>query len=210
MSRPPKVFITTSRFPSPPLIKFVKNLCFIFPNSKKLNRGGKFLPSLVSFCLFCKATDILLVYENRGKPITLVLVHLPFGPSIFFGLSNISSEIEKKNQIENFLSPHVILDNLDSDLGRRFAKIFTSLFPPPHPKSKRVISLSGRGKTIIFNHHWFEGGGVIVKNLRLHNLGPSFNMHPFRILLGILGEFKEEVEWTLTPFIGNFKKKKFF
>mmetsp|Transcript_40421 Transcript_40421/g.80970 ORF Transcript_40421/g.80970 Transcript_40421/m.80970 type:complete len:211 (+) Transcript_40421:2988-3620(+) len=210
MSFSPNIYLTTSRFPSSSLIKFTKNLCLIFPNSKKINRGRKFLPSLVSFSLFCKATDLFLVYENRGDPVTLVLIHLPKGPSVFFGLSNIIPNIKNRFKFETFLYPHVILDNLNSDLGKRFSKIFASLFPKAHPKSKRVVSFSGRGKTIILNHHWFEKEGILKKSIQLSRLGPSFCMHPFKIFLGILGEHRKEVEWNLTPFVNSFKRKKFF
>lgn len=210
MLKIPRIFLSTSRFPSSSLIKFVKELCLVFPNSKKINRGGKFLPSLVSFCLFNQATDILFLYENRGKPTTLVLVHLPNGPSIFFGLSNVTFHIKKKINLKKMSSPHVIIDNLDSDLGKRFGKIFASLFPQPSSKSTRVVTFSGRGKSIILSHHWFEKEGVSNKNLLLHRLGPNFCMHPFKIILGVIGEKEEKIEWTLTPFINSFKKKDFF
>mmetsp|Transcript_60498 Transcript_60498/g.124527 ORF Transcript_60498/g.124527 Transcript_60498/m.124527 type:complete len:211 (+) Transcript_60498:2843-3475(+) len=206
----PKIFITTSRFPSPPLMKFVKELCVVFPNSKKINRGGKFLPSLVTACLFQKATDIFFVYENRGKPATLVISHFPNGPSVFFSLSNVV--FQKKQMYKKIpkITPHVIFNNLESNFGKRISNIFNCLFPQPDFKSRRVVTFSGRGKFIIFNHHWFEKNGITIKNILLRKIGPSFYMYPFKIVLGILGETESEVEWVATPFLNTFKKKNFF
>ena len=36
-------------------------------------------------------TDVILVHEHRGKPDGLVVCHLPFGPTAYFGLSNVVS-----------------------------------------------------------------------------------------------------------------------
>ncbi|GAU20893.1 hypothetical protein TSUD_120850 [Trifolium subterraneum] len=37
----PKILLTTSRNPSRPLIEFVKELSFLFPNAEKMNRGSQ-------------------------------------------------------------------------------------------------------------------------------------------------------------------------
>ena len=33
-------------------------------------------------------TDIMVLHEHRGEPDGLVVCHLPFGPTAFFGLHN--------------------------------------------------------------------------------------------------------------------------
>jgi U3 small nucleolar ribonucleoprotein protein IMP4 len=37
----PKILLTTSRNPSAPLIRFTKELKFVFPNSQRINRGSQ-------------------------------------------------------------------------------------------------------------------------------------------------------------------------
>ncbi|XWS56790.1 hypothetical protein CRYUN_Cryun09bG0115900 [Craigia yunnanensis] len=39
--RDPKILLTTSRDPSAPLVQFVKELKFVFPNAERMNRGGQ-------------------------------------------------------------------------------------------------------------------------------------------------------------------------
>ena len=46
----PKVLITTSRNPSPRLMKFLKELKLLFPNSIRINRGSYVLKDLVKIC----------------------------------------------------------------------------------------------------------------------------------------------------------------
>ena len=87
-----KIYLTSSRSPSSKLVKFLKELEIIFPYSQKINRGSEFLISLVSFCLLQGVKNLIIVYENRGKPSSLVISHLPYGPTLFFTLSNVFLE----------------------------------------------------------------------------------------------------------------------
>ena len=38
-------------------------------------------------------TDVVLVHEHRGVPDGLIVCHLPFGPTAYFGLLNVASII---------------------------------------------------------------------------------------------------------------------
>ncbi len=46
------------------------------------------LPELVETCRSHDFTDIVVVHEHRGEPDGLVVCHLPYGPTAFFGLYN--------------------------------------------------------------------------------------------------------------------------
>ena len=64
----PKVVVSTSSKPSKALIQFSKEVCLIFPNCQKINRGSSSLESIVKACSNNGVTDLILVTENRGKP----------------------------------------------------------------------------------------------------------------------------------------------
>ena len=116
----PKILITTSRDPSSKLTQFVKELKLIFPTSQRINRGGYLIPDLVQACLKNNATDLIICHETRGKPDTLVVSHLPHGPTAYFTLHNVVTRHEVPNigkMSEQY--PHLIFDQFQSKLGLR-------------------------------------------------------------------------------------------
>ena len=46
------------------------------------------LPELVDTCRSHNVTDIVMVHEYRGEPDGLVVCHLPYGPTAYFGIFN--------------------------------------------------------------------------------------------------------------------------
>jgi U3 small nucleolar ribonucleoprotein protein IMP4 len=204
-----KLIITTSRCPSNSLIRFTKTLVNVFPKSLKINRGIKFFSSLFSFCLIHESSDFIIVYEKRGTPLSLIISHLPTGPSIFFGLSNVVTQNSSSRFFLFSNSPHVLLVNLDSPVSKRITKILSLIFPKPNQKSQRIVSFVGEKNKIIFSHHWFQIKGPKQGDIMLKKLSPSFDMQPYKILLGTLFTKEKEVEWIITPFINKKRKKTF-
>ena len=47
------------------------------------------LPELVETCRSHGMTDIVMVHEHRGEPDGLVISHLPYGPTAYFGIFNV-------------------------------------------------------------------------------------------------------------------------
>ncbi len=112
----PRVLITTSRDPSSRLSQFAKELKVLVPNAQRLNRGNQVgdqayhaptpslftsisltqrttsqtqvLPELVESCRNHGFTDLVVVHEHRGEPDGLVVCHMPYGPTAYFGLYN--------------------------------------------------------------------------------------------------------------------------
>ena len=94
----PRVMCTTSRDPSSRLVQFVKEMCLIFPNSQRINRGNYTTKELVDACRKNEVTDLVLVHEHRGEPDGLVVCHLPHGPTAFFGLTNVVTRHDIKTK----------------------------------------------------------------------------------------------------------------
>ena len=47
------------------------------------------ISEIIETCRSHEFTDVILVHEHRGKPDGLVISHLPFGPTAYFGLLNV-------------------------------------------------------------------------------------------------------------------------
>ncbi|TRY54454.1 hypothetical protein DNTS_023719 [Danionella cerebrum] len=122
----PKIMVTTSRDPSSRLKMFAKEMKLMFPGSQRMNRGTHEIPTLVHACKANNVTDLVIVHETRGQPDGLVVCHLPFGPTAYFTLYNVVSDILKY------------------------------LFPVPKEDSKRVITFANAEDFISFRHHTYK------------------------------------------------------
>lgn len=116
----PKICVTTSRDPSSRLKMFVKEVRLLFPNSQRINRGNTKIDELVAACRKHDFSDLILVQENRGEPVGLVVVHLPYGPTAYFGMSSVvmRHDIEECAPVSEAF-PHLIFHGFDSKLVRR-------------------------------------------------------------------------------------------
>eukprot|EP00727_Mastigamoeba_balamuthi_P007498 m51a1_g3369 putative u3 small nucleolar ribonucleoprotein protein imp4-like (293) ;mRNA; f:456994-458033 len=206
----PKIFITTSRDPSSRLIQFAKELRLLVPNAQKLNRGKHMIPELVDACRTNEASDLIIVHEHRGQPDGLIVTHLPFGPTIYFGLFNcvLRHDVEEKKTIPQAY-PHLVFHGFDTKLGSRVMATLKYLFPVPKEDSKRVVTFANQGDFISVRHHVYkraEGGKS--KAIELEELGPRFELRPYQIRLGTLENDAAENEWSLTPYVNSAKRRR--
>lgn len=49
------------------------------------------ISEIIESCRAHDYTDVVLVHEHRGVPDGLIVCHLPFGPTAYFGLLNVAS-----------------------------------------------------------------------------------------------------------------------
>lgn len=84
----------------------------------------------------------------------MVVSHLPFGPTAYFGIVNtvLRHDIKDKAVLGKMkeVAPHLILDNFTTSLGERTANILKHLFPMPKDASKRVITFANQKDYISF------------------------------------------------------------
>ncbi|XP_042410077.1 U3 small nucleolar ribonucleoprotein protein IMP4-like [Zingiber officinale] len=90
----PKILLTTSRELSQHLGQFVKELKLVFPNVARMNRGSQVISEIIEFCRAHEYIDVIFVHEHRGEPDNLVICHLPFGPTAFFELLNVFTNLK--------------------------------------------------------------------------------------------------------------------
>lgn len=203
--REPKVCITTSRGPSSRLKQFSKEIKLCVPNSQAVNRGNNRTDELVEACKKADFTDIIVVNETRGQPDGLIVSHLPFGPTAYFTLSNCVlrhdiADCTPASQVH----PNLIIDGMQSSVGKRIGRILQALYPPPKSDCKRVITFANNNDFISFRHHMYsKDKGEII----LREAGPRFEMQPYEILLGTLDQSTAEKEWVLRPYMNTSRKK---
>ena len=182
--RDPKVFVTTSRHASARLKQFARELqqyvlcasssadaLATISAAQRLNRGSHMLRELVAAARANDATDLVLLHECKGDPTGMVVCHLPYGPTAFFGLFNVvlrhDVELTASGRAAGVplqTRPHVIADGFTTPLGQRVLTILRALLPPFQPPAasgavaspddgKRVVTLANRDDYISFRHH---------------------------------------------------------
>lgn len=141
----------------------------------------------------------------------MVVCHLPYGPTAFFGLFNtvLRHDIGQKKEVGTISEsyPHLVLDNLGSNLGKRIANVLKHLFPVPKDESKRVITFANRDDYISFRHHTY----VMPKgasSVELTECGPRFELKLYQIKLGTMDQQHVENEWVLRSYTRSTKKAK--
>ncbi|GAA0172709.1 RNA splicing factor [Lithospermum erythrorhizon] len=210
--RDPKILITTSRDPSAPLTQFAKELKLVFPNATCINRGGQVNSEIIETCRVHDFTDVIFVHEHRGVPDTMIINHLPFGPTAYFGLLNVVTrhDIKDKKAVGTMptVEPHLILNNFTTKIGERTANILKHLFPVPKPDTKRIITFANESDYISFRHHIYEKRGG-PKSIELKEIGPRFEMRLYMIKLGTLDQDEAQTEWVIRPYMNTARKRKF-
>lgn len=90
------------------------------PNSQAVNRGSHDVKSMIQACKATDVTDIVFLNETRGVPDSLIISHMPHGPTAFFSLHNVVMRHDikdKKHMSEQY--PHLIFHEVNSKIGRR-------------------------------------------------------------------------------------------
>lgn len=211
--REPKILLTTSRDPSSKLAQFAKELKLVLPNAQRMNRGTQVMSQIVEASRSHDFTDIVVVHEHRGEPDGLVVCHLPFGPTAYFGVANAVSRHDIRgggqalpNVKEEY--PHLIFDNFTTALGERTKNILRHLFPPGAKEdAKRVMCFANRRDYVSFRHFTYvQPRGA--SSVELTEVGPRFELKLFQIKLGTMDQAEADTEYVLRSFTNTSKKKR--
>lgn len=212
----PKVLVTTSRDPSSRLSQFLKELRMLFPGAQRMNRGAYVVKDLMQLARSHEMTDVVIVHEHRGEPDGMVVCHLPFGPTAYFGLSNVvlRHDLADKPPTMSEANPHLVFHGFTAKTGLRLKTILQALFPPAKQAGDRVMTFANRRDVIHFRHHTFvrpkgpagDGHKSRAKDVTLTENGPRFTMRLFRLELGAIDMKDVEVEWVLRPYFNRQKE----
>jgi U3 small nucleolar ribonucleoprotein protein IMP4 len=208
LNYPPKVLITTSRDPSNRLLRFTKELKWMIPNSKRINRGNLVIKDLSKLCKENKISDLIILFEHRGTPDGMLISKFPQGPTLTCSLHNVVlrhdiPELSSKTFSEAY--PNLIFHNFQSDLGLKINSFLKSLFPCPNEASKKVIGFMNNDDYISFRQYIY---GTNKKEVELSEQGPRFEMRPFEFKPGPLDAIDVDPEWNLKSFFKNSANKR--
>lgn len=212
----PQILITTSRDPSSRLTQFLKELRLLIPGAQRMNRGAYVVKDLMALARTHEMTDVIIVHEHRGEPDGLVVCHLPFGPTAYFGLSGVvlRHDLNEKPPTVSEANPHLMFHGFTAKTGLRVKTILQALFPPSKALGDRVLSFANSHDTIHFRHHTFKRPQGTAsdenkhksKHVELTENGPRFTMRLFRVELGAIDMKDVEVEWVLRPYFNKQKE----
>lgn len=164
------------------------------------------LEDLVQLCRTGDVTDLVILHEHRGEPDGMVVCHLPYGPTASFSMSNVvmRHDIPDCGSMSEAY-PHLIFENFKTALGERVMSILKYLFPVPKDDAKRVMTFSNERDYISFRHHTYTTAG---KDVALSEIGPRFELKPFKIQLGTVDQTDADTEWVYRPYINTAKKNR--
>lgn len=204
----PKILLTTSRTPSQRLVQFQKEMRIIFPNSVRINRGNTVIKDLVKVCQENQFSDLIILHENRGVPDGMIISHMPYGPTVYFGLFNVVLRHDIDEEIDSISEafPHLIFDGFNSRVGERITEVLKNLFPVPKLESPRILTFSNQEDYISFRHHTYKKKGIKEDDIDLEEIGPRFDLRPYQILLGTIDMPDSTKEWVLRPYMNTARK----
>merc|ERR1712232_223 len=161
-------------------------------------------------------TDVVIVHEHRGEPDGLIVCHLPFGPTAYFGLSNVvmRHDLADKQATISEANPHLIFHGFTAKMGIRVKTILSALFPPAKALGDRTMTFANSHDVIHFRHHNFkrpqgdakESTKSLAHKVELCEIGPRFSLRLFRVELGAIDMKDVEVEWVLRPYFNRQKQ----
>ena len=137
------------------------------------------LKDLVKICQANNFSDLVVLHETRGEPDGLIVSHLPYGPTAYFGISNVVLRHDLKDKAAPISEayPHMIFNGFNSNLGDRISDILKYLFPLPKVDSKRLVTFNNESDYISFRHHVYKKEDH--KTVALKEVGPRFELKPY-------------------------------
>ena len=128
----PKILMTTNRRPKGGLFQFLKEIKEAIPSVEYYERQNFKVKDIIEWGKKRGYTDLLLWYEKHGSPHTLILSHLPEGPTATFRVSGVKLRDTLPNHgrpTSHDYSPELILNNFDTMTGHRIGRMLAALFP---------------------------------------------------------------------------------
>lgn len=203
--------MTTNRRPKGKIFDFLKEIKAAIPNVEYYERKNFLIKDVIEQGKKMGYTDLLLWYEKHGKPHSLIMSHLPDGPTATFRVSGLKlrQQIFNHGAAPGETSPELIMNNFDTMLGTRIGRMLAALFPQvPNLNARRVITMHNQRDFVFFRQHRYqfnEDGS----RANLQEVGPRFTLKLHSLQLGTLNKKHGEFEFIYKPRDGV-NRKKFF
>jgi ribosome production factor 1 len=176
----PKVLITTRRHPSRNVYPILRELLVLFPTAQFYNRGRFELSQICKFAARADFTHVMVIGERLKQPRTLLLIHLPVGPTMLFRLSSVVLGYDIAGHgTPTRNNPEIVLNNFATRLGHRVGRALGSLFPhAPDFRGRQVVTFHNQRDYVFIRHHRYifrkDSAGQL--RARLQELGPRLTL----------------------------------
>ncbi|VDO49044.1 unnamed protein product [Schistosoma margrebowiei] len=192
----PKILLTHSDRVCPRTIGFCKELSMVIPNVHLVARWHLPLKKIIPMAIERQFTCLIIVNEDQKKINTLIVSHLPNGPTATFRLTNVLL----LKYIESNIIPHLITTRFMTRLGLRTERILSSLFPnesrlPPQPHSRTIVFHNQRDY-IFFRHYRYIHRKHNTEHIAMNEVGPKFTLKLRSIQLGTFDSQYGNYEWV--------------
>ena len=207
---PPRVIITSSYKPTKIMYNFILELLRVIPGSVYYKRKNFEIKKIVDECSAKGFTDIIIVNEDSKKLNALTHVHLPYGPTAYYKLSNVKLAKDIPNCGKPIdVKPEVILNRFATRLGQRIGRMLGALFGTrPDFKGRRVATFHNQRDFIFFWHHRYIFDGP--EKARLQPLSPRFTLKLRWLMRGTFDTKAGEYEWIHKRREMDTSRKRFF
>jgi ribosome production factor 1 len=198
----PKVAITTNVRASRDCKRFVCHMMDLIPNVTYYRRREFPIKKIIKFLKNRDFTDLIVVGETRKTVDTMMIIHLPEGPTATFKISNIQypEDIPDAGPITNH-DPELILNNFTTRMGYGVGRMIAALFPQvPDFSGRRVITFHNQRDFIfVRQHRYIFDRDPFDKEVglkpRIQELGPRMTLKLQRIQHGTFDTMEGEFEW---------------
>eukprot|EP00002_Diphylleia_rotans_P030841 TRINITY_DN637_c0_g3_i1.p1 TRINITY_DN637_c0_g3~~TRINITY_DN637_c0_g3_i1.p1 ORF type:complete len:466 (+),score=134.96 TRINITY_DN637_c0_g3_i1:68-1465(+) len=205
----PRIMITSSKKGNKISHRFCSMLAKLFPNSRYVVRQHREIKAILNMAKRAKFTDVMVIGEHKKDLYSLMLIHLPHGPTAFFRLTNVMfpSEIEGARRFSRH-KPELILNNFNTRLGHTVGRMISALLPQePTFRGRRVITFHNQRDFIFFRHHIYEFEEGTKAHLR--ELGPRFTLKLKSLQKGLFNPKDGEYVWKHKPELHT-SRRRFF
>lgn len=206
----PAVLVTTSVSPKGATYRFAADLLEALPAAVFYRRGGHRLPKIVAYAAAKGFTHILVLNEGAAATLdSLLVVHLPCGPTARFRLTNaVPCAAIRGHGRPTAHAPELVLRGFGTGVGSRVGRLLASLFPvDPAFRGRQVATLHAQRDFVFFRHHRYvfeekegrggggAGGGRARVAARLQELGPRFTLRLLSLHRGACAGRGAVAEW---------------
>jgi len=172
----PRVLITSTGRAKKVMSDFLKDLQRIIPFSRIRSRKKIPLTDFAKLAAKKGYTDLVVVNEDH-KINSMLVTHLPDGPTAFFRISGLQTSKSLKVGAHLFsdLKPEVFLNHFTTLLGRTVSRMLGAVFHyTPNFTGRRAVTIHNQRDFIFVRHHVYQFDDE--KKVRLREMGPRFTL----------------------------------
>jgi ribosome production factor 1 len=202
----PRILLTTRPRPSQQLFSFIQELINLLPQCFYYPRKSYSIKDICFFATNREFTHVIVLSEKSKVCNSMLVSHLPHGPTAYFKVSNVisSHDVPFRGHATSHV-PELNLHGFGTRLGHRVGRFLGGMFPHnAELQGRQIVTFHNQRDFIFVRHHRyvFEEGKEITKETkkkkttaRLQELGPRFTLKMRWLQDGTFDSQFGEYEW---------------